>query len=340
MAFGGALSSEAATTGSRVYYQTVSIDQVLRTRPATVIVSPLYQVTVQVMGAEVTGISLELSKQRHFSVSRAENGRMIFLDVLAQVGGADLNLILDDETVLPIRLQVANSPSGTRVYKFMTADAVAAQSAAQAFGEQDASTAPRPAAPAAADPAPLPTSTSPAQAAAAAKVGAATPQPRMTGRAARPPAAGAPPAPQAVAAPVTRPAQVQATRATPTPAPRAVTPPAATPAAARPAAARPIPVAEAATLDVTAQRDGRDALVAYKLTSPTGGPLFSNPKTVQITAGRTLLPTVPVARPSSMAPILGLLRVKNAPKEITLSLTVQTLGPARSFTLSRQVPVR
>lgn len=322
---GSAMPSEAAT--SDVYYRTVSIDQVLSTRPATVVVSPLYQVTVQVMGAEVTGISMELSKQKNFSVSRAENGKMIFLDVLVGAGGADLNLILDDETVLPIRLQVANSPSGTRVYKFMTADALAAQSAAQTFKEEKVPPAPTPTpvAPAVKS-ATSPTSVRPAQAPAIAKTTAApATQPRATATTAQPPAA---------ATPAPRPAAVQATRPVTPPAatrPVAVTPP---PAAARPVAATP-------TLVVTAWRDGNDALVAYMLTSPTGGTLFSNVNTFQVTDGRTPLTLVPVTLPrSSMAPILGLMRVKNAPSEITASLTAQTLGPARSFTLSHKVAVK
>jgi hypothetical protein len=100
-------------------------------------------------------------------------------------------------------------------------------------------------------------------------------------------------------------------------------------------------VAATPTLVVTAWRDGKDALVAYKLTSPTGGTLFSNVKTFQVTDGRNPLTLVPVTLPrSSMAPILGLVRVKNAPNEITVSLTAQTLGPARSFNLSHKVAVQ
>lgn len=312
---GSAVPSEAAT--SKAYYQTVSIDQVLSTRPATVVVSPLYQVTLQVMGAEVTGISMELSKQKNFSVSRAENGKMIFLDSLVKAGGADLNLILDDETVLPIRLQVANSPTGTRVYKFMTADALAAQTtAAQATQEEEDAPAPltppqaAPAAPAPAAPAPAP-------------VPAPAPKP------ATPPTSSRPAQP---AVPATR----------PTPAP--VVPPAGSVTGAQtvispaPATARP---AATPLLEVSARRDGPDALVAYRLTSPTDGTLFSNVKTLRVTDGRNALTTVPVTLPrSSMAPILGLVRVKNAPKELVLSLDAQTLGPAQSFTLSRKVTVQ
>lgn len=308
---GSAVPSQAATTATdRPYYQTVSIDKVLSTRPALVVVSPLYQVTLQVMGAEITGISMELSKQKNFSVSRAENGKMIFLDSLVTAGGADLNLILDDETVLPIRLQVANSPTGTRVYKFMTADALAAQTtAAQATQEEEPPQA-APAAPAPAAPAPAP-------------VPAPAPKP------ATPPTSSRPAQP---AVPATR----------PTPAP--VVPPAGSVTGAQtvispaPATARP---AATPLLEVSARRDGPDALVAYRLTSPTDGTLFSNVKTLRVTDGRNALTTVPVTLPrSSMAPILGLVRVKNAPKELVLSLDAQTLGPAQSFTLSRKVTVQ
>lgn len=282
---GSAVPSQAATTATdRPYYQTVSIDKVLSTRPALVVVSPLYQVTLQVMGAEVTGISMELSKQKNFSVSRAENGKMIFLDSLVRAGGADLNLILDDETVLPIRLQVANAPSGTRIYKFMTGDAIAAQTAAaQAQEDEEPAVQPQ-VTPAPAAPAPSP---------------ATTPT-------------GSRPAP----------APAVATRTTPAPT----------------AAPRPAPTP---TLEVSARRDGPDALLTYKLTSPTGGVLFADMRTLRVTDGRNALSVVPVTLPrSSMAPILGVVRVKNAPNDLVVSLGALMLGPARAFNLSRKVTVQ
>lgn len=117
-----ALSAPLAEAQASSYYQKISIDMVLRTKPAVVYVSPKYQVTLVVSGREVTGVSLELSKQKLFSVTLADNHRMIFLDTLTNKGGADLNLILDDETILPIHLMVNDVPSGTRIYTFTDTD--------------------------------------------------------------------------------------------------------------------------------------------------------------------------------------------------------------------------
>ena len=103
------------------YYQTITVDSVLKSKPALVYVSPKYQVTIMVNGREVTGVSLELSKQKNFNVTLADNHHMIFLDTLTNKGGADLNLILDDEQVLPLHLMVRDVPSGTRIYTFETA---------------------------------------------------------------------------------------------------------------------------------------------------------------------------------------------------------------------------
>lgn len=115
-----ALLSASASADSS-FYQRLNIETILSTRPATIYVSPNYQVTLQINGREVTGISLELSKQKLFNVTLADNHRMIFIDALTNKGGADLNLILDDEQVLPIHLQVNNVPSGTRIYTFESA---------------------------------------------------------------------------------------------------------------------------------------------------------------------------------------------------------------------------
>lgn len=112
------ITSAQAQTGPSSYYQTISIDTVLKTKPAVIYVSPKYQVTIKIGGREITGVSLELSKQKMFSVTLAENRRMIFLDALSAKGGADLNLILDDEEVLPVHLIVKDQPSGTRIYTF------------------------------------------------------------------------------------------------------------------------------------------------------------------------------------------------------------------------------
>ncbi|WP_216327866.1 hypothetical protein [Deinococcus aestuarii] len=329
---GSAVPSQAATTATgRPYYQTVSIDKVLSTRPALVVVSPLYQVTLQVMGAEITGISMELSKQRNFSVSRAENGRMVFLDSLVKAGGADLNLILDDETVLPIRLQVANAPSGTRIYKFMTGDAIAAQTAAAQAQEDEEAAAQTQAAPAPAAPAPRP-STAPTGSRPAPAPVAAAPAPAPVTRPVAAPTAPRPATTAIPTPPVVRPATAA------TPARPAAAPVTTRPAAASAAAPRPVVTP---TLEVSARRDGTDALLAYKLTSPTGGVLFADMKTLRVTDGRNALAVVPVTLPrSSMAPILGLVRVKNAPNDLVVSLGAQTLGPARAFNLSRKVTVQ
>ena len=123
----GAFPVKAQATN---YYQKIAIDTVLKTKPAVVYVSPKYQVTLVVSGREVTGVSLELSKQKLFSVTLADNHHMIFLDTLTNKGGADLNLILDDETILPIHLMVKDVPSGTRIYTFTDADESAPEMAA------------------------------------------------------------------------------------------------------------------------------------------------------------------------------------------------------------------
>ncbi|MBB5366249.1 hypothetical protein [Deinococcus humi] len=112
------VTSVQAQTVKVPYYQTISIDAVLKTKPAVIYVSPKYQVTIKINGREITGVSLELSKQKLFSVTLAENRRMIFLDAMSAKGGADLNLILDDEEVLPVHLIVKDQPSGTRIYTF------------------------------------------------------------------------------------------------------------------------------------------------------------------------------------------------------------------------------
>lgn len=129
------------------YYQTISIDGVLKTKPALITVSPKYQVTIVVKGREITGVSLELSKQKLFSVTLADNHRMIFLDTLTNKGGADLNLILDDEQVLPVHLMVKDSPTGTRIFTFESSDGTdeADVSAAPAVAPSPTPLAPAPA---------------------------------------------------------------------------------------------------------------------------------------------------------------------------------------------------
>lgn len=145
----GAFPVEAQATN---YYQKIAIDTVLKTKPAVVYVSPKYQVTLVVSGREVTGVSLELSKQKLFSVTLADNHHMIFLDTLTNKGGADLNLILDDETILPIHLMVKDVPSGTRIYTFTDTD--------ESVPEMAAPTPPTTPTPAQ-NPAPTPTPTPP-----------------------------------------------------------------------------------------------------------------------------------------------------------------------------------
>lgn len=146
------VTSAQAQTAKVPYYQTISIDTVLKTKPAVIYVSPKYQVTIKINGREITGVSLELSKQKLFSVTLAENRRMIFLDAMSAKGGADLNLILDDEEVLPVHLIVKDQPSGTRIYTF--------EGGQPSGGEEEADTPPArtaaPASPAAAPAAPAP----------------------------------------------------------------------------------------------------------------------------------------------------------------------------------------
>lgn len=196
------------------YYQTISIDSVLKSKPAVIYVSPKYQVTLIVNGREITGVSLELSKQKLFSVTLADNHRMIFLDALTSKGGADLNLILDDEMVLPIRLMTQDNPSGTRIYTFESSNTAEDGEAASAPPAAAPTPTPAPVAPA---PAPAPASppsgkaTTPAPA--QARVQAAPVKPSATQ-----PAPAAPPAVQPVDLTRTLPAarmDVTATRAGP-----------------------------------------------------------------------------------------------------------------------------
>jgi hypothetical protein len=298
-------SAQAQTRGSS-YYQTISIDTVLKTKPAVIYVSPKYQVTIKVGGRAITGISLELSKQKMFSVTLAENRRMIFLDALSAKGGADLNLILDDEEVLPVHLIVKDQPSGTRIYTF---------EGGQSGGDEDEmDTTPAPTAAPASPAAPIAPAASPVK---------ATPAPAASPVKAVP----APPAGTGTApAPASRTSQNAFTSTTNT----------------RTALPAPTPQANraAARMEVKVARLGADTTLTLRLTSPGGQALRADLNNLRLYDGATAVSYVIQKAPRGrLLPVEATVKVTNAPKSLLVAWSVTGIYPSGQYSLRTPVQV-
>lgn len=272
-----------SSTAQAPYYQTISIDTVLKTKPAVIYVSPKYQVTIKVNGREITGVSLELAKQKLFSVTLAENRKMIFLDALATKGGADLNLILDDEEVLPIHLIVKDQPSGTRIYTFDGGQS----------SDEDVS------APASAS-------------------GPVTPAPTL-------PATPAP----APTAPVKAPAG-----ALPNAAPQAFSASTSTLSALPPQDTQ-----AAARMDVKVARQGADATLTLRLSSPAGRALRADLSNLRLFDGmKNVTYSVQKSPRGRLLPVETTVKISNAPQQLIVSWPVTGIYPVGQYTL--KTPVR
>lgn len=301
LAAGVPLADAQSNQSKSAYYQTISIDGVLKTKPAIIYVSPKYQVTLMVNGREITGVSLELSKQKMFSVTLAENHRMIFLDTLTSRGQADLNLILDDEQVLPVHLMIKDSPTGTRIYTFETADDTeeADVPAPAPVAKPPATSAPTPAAKPAVAPAPAP-------------------QP------ARQPASS----PAAPASSV-KPSTPAATRST-----------SSVPAAPPVSPTATITTYQNVKMGVEVVKVKNDATITLRLTSPTGQALRAEISNLRLYDGSKLVPyTVEQGARGRLLPIHVIVKVSNVPANLTVSWPVTSIVPSRQYTLRSQVKV-
>lgn len=309
--FADAQGSQAKSS----YYQTISIDGVLRTKPAIIYVSPKYQVTLMVNGREITGVSLELSKQKLFSVTLADNHRMIFLDTLTSRGQADLNLILDDEQVLPVHLMVKDSPTGTRIYTFETSDETEEEALAAAL--------PAPA-PAAKPPtAPTPTAKPPTAPAPTAK----------------PPTAPAP-VPQPVRQPVLPPSSVKPTSPVKPSAQAVARPSTGVPAAPPVSRTTATATYQNVKMGVEVVKLKDEATITLRLTSPTGQALRADINNLRLYDGAKPVPyTVTKEARGRLLPIDVTVKVQSVPASLMVSWPVTSIFPSRQYTLRTQVKV-
>lgn len=301
MPFADAQGSQAKSP----YYQTISIDGVLRTKPAIIYVSPKYQVTLMVNGREITGVSLELSKQKLFSVTLADNHRMIFLDTLTSRGQADLNLILDDEQVLPVHLMVKDSPTGTRIYTFETSDETEEEDLAAAL------------------PAPAP---------------AAKP-PTAPAPTAKPPAAPTP-VPQPVRQPVLPPSSVKPTSPVKPSAQAVARPSTGVPAAPPVSRTTATATYQNVKMGVEVVKLKDEATITLRLTSPTGQALRADINNLRLYDGAKPVPyTVTKEARGRLLPIDVTVKVQSVPASLMVSWPVTSIFPSRQHTLRTQVKV-
>lgn len=307
------IATAQGTQAKSSYYQTISIDSVLRTKPAIIYVSSKYQVTLMVNGREITGVSLELSKQKLFSVTLAENHRMIFLDSLTSRGQADLNLVLDDEQVLPVHLIVRDVPTGTRIYTFETAD------------ETEEAEAPAPAAkpPVAASPAPKPPAKQPV---------APAPAPQPVQQPA--PSPVAPPNTAKPSAPVA--AQPKTSGSNSSQARIGSSVPAAPPIS--PAATTATYSNVKMAVEFVKFRD--DATLTLRLTSPTGQALRADVNHLRLYDGTRPVPyTVEQGAKGRLLPVDVTLKVQSVPANLMVYWPVTSIAPIRQYTLRTRVKV-
>ncbi|WP_415785948.1 hypothetical protein [Deinococcus saxicola] len=303
VAAGASLADAQSSQPKSAYYQTISIDGVLKSKPAIIYVSPKYQVTLMVNGREITGVSLELSKQKLFSVTLAENHRMIFLDTLTSRGQADLNLILDDEQVLPVHLMVKDSPTGTRIYTFETADDT---------GEADVPA-----------PAPAPAAKSPV-----------TSAPAPTAK----PAVAPAPAPQSTRQ--SAPSPVVPTSSVKPSTPAATRPNSSVPAAPPVSPTASAATYQNAKMGVEVVKVKNDATITLRLTSPTGQALRADISNLRLYDGSKIVPyTVEQGARGRLLPINVIVKVSNVPANLMVSWPVTSIVPSRQYTLRSQVKV-
>ena len=293
---------EAQGSLSSSYYQTISIDGVLKSKPAIVYVSPKYQVTILVNGREITGVSLELSKQKLFSVTLADNHRMIFLDTLTSKGQADLNLILDDEQVLPLHLMVKDSPTGTRIYTFESSGGTE---------NADAPTVTPTAVPAPATPNVPPQQPTPAPV--------------------TPPSGSAKASPSAVI----KPAEAERPVATQTAMSSTLQPLSVIQSAKE----DPNPKV-AARMEVRVVRSGLGGTLTLRLTSPAGVALRADINNLRLSDGQTPVSyTVAQGIRGRLLPVETTLRITNLPATLTVSWPVTSIFPSGQYMLRALVRV-